>query len=410
MFRPSFISALNSEWAIAPEHIEQWLPVVDGIFNSNIEFEKGEPTLPKVISVEAASGSGKSSSKPTGAKNIQVITISGPVMKDDQYCGPAGMRTMGSWIRNADNDPAVDGILLVIDSPGGTVAGTEELSTIIKGTKKPIVAFVEDLAASAGYWIGSSADEVIANNTTAQVGSIGVLMSFDDIIPALEMIGVKRHTVTAPQSTEKTAMFDKLRKGDYEEYKKTVLAPLAEKFINTVKANRPDVKDEQLTGKLYFAKDVLGSMVDSIATFDQALQRVADMAAQSPSATLNLPNTHNMSKTEYKRLAKASGVEALESADDTITLTGDMAASVETALEAAETERARLQGLIDASTDQSARVTQLENDLAAANTRISELSKDPAAESAKITKETDGDSASDAEESFYSRFNRLRKS
>lgn len=408
MFRPSFISALNSEWAIAPEHIEQWLPVVDGIFNSNIEFEKGEPVLPKVISVEAASGSGKSSSKATGAKNIQVITISGPVMKDDQYCGPAGMRTMGNWIRNADNDPAVDGILLVIDSPGGTVAGTEELSTIIIGTKKPIVAFVEDLAASAGYWIGSSADEVIANNTTAQVGSIGVLMSFDDIIPALEKMGVKRHTVTAPQSTEKTAMFDKLRKGDYEEYKKTVLAPLADKFINTVKSNRPDVKDEQLTGKVFFAKDVLGSMVDSIATFDQALQRVADLAAQSPSATLNLPNK-TMSKTEYKRLAKASGVEALESADDTINLTGDMAASVEVALEAAENEQARLQGLVDESTNQSARVTELENDLAAANTRISELSKEPAAVTATVVKETDGIHASDAEESFFGRFSRLRE-
>lgn len=409
MFRPSFISALNLPWAISPEHIEQWLPVIDGVFNSSIEFEKGEPIQPKVISIEASSSLGKSGAKQSGVKNIQVITISGPVMKDDQYCGPAGMKSMGTWIQNADRNPDIDGILLVIDSPGGTVAGTEELSNIIKGTKKPIVAFVEDLAASAGYWIGSSANEIIANNTTAQVGSIGVLMSFDDIIPALEQMGIKRHTVVAPQSKDKVAMWEKLRKGDYEEYKNTVLAPLAEKFINTVKANRPDVKDDQLTGKVFFAKDVLGSMVDSIGSIDFALQRVADLAAAVPSATLNSQN-NNMSKTEYKRLAKASGVEALESADGTVTLTGEMADAVETALEAAETEQARLQGLIDASNDQSARVTELEGQLSEANTRISELSGKPAAEPAKVIKENDGNSASDQEESFFGRYNRLRKS
>lgn len=425
MIHPHFIhSVLNEPWAISPEFILANSVLISNLFDPKIEFERGSPTLPEIHSIEAASKKGSNTdANANQVKNIQVITITGPVMKQDQYCGPAGMKTIGQWIQQADKDNSVDGILLVLDTPGGTVAGTEELSTIIKGTQKPIVAFVEDLAASAGYWIGSSADELIANNTTAQVGSIGVLMSFDDIIPALEMIGVKRHTVTAPQSTEKTAMFDKLRKGDYEEYKKTVLAPLAEKFINTVKANRPDVKDEQLTGKVFFAKDLLGSMVDSIATFDQALQRVAqiayerEIAGNNTSANFINPQIE-MKQPELKRLAKAASVDAFESADGSIALTAEQAEAVETALEDAEI---KLSAAIDASTQsgqaatdaknesslKQTRILQLEGELQTANDRIAELSKSAGAESAEVVTEISADTETTGTVGFLGRLNEM---
>ncbi len=405
MIQPHFISAiLNEPWAISEIHALGLSSLLSRIFDPKIEFEKGSPSLPSLhaaSSPTAGPASRGSAVGDPGVKQIQVITISGPLMKNDQYCGPAGMKSMGNWIKQADKDPGVDGILLVIDSPGGTVSGTEDLGAIIKGTKKPIVAYVEDLAASAGYWLACNCDEIIANTTTAQVGSIGVLLSFMDIQPALEREGVVFHTITAPQSTEKTAMFDKIRAGEYEEYKNTVLAPLAAKFIDTVTGNRANVNESQTKGAVYFAKDVIGSLVDSIGTFDQALQRVAELA--TPSATFNPPNT-TMTKPELKRLAKAAAIPHFETADGTISLSAENALDVESALEAHETAQEDLQAKVDASTNQQARITELEGNLKTANDRIAELSKEPGADTATVDKNTDANEGLQTEGNFWSRY------
>jgi signal peptide peptidase SppA len=405
VYQPHLISAiLNEPWAIEEKAVHDLSVTIGNILNQGVVFEKGEPVAPSTHVVIAGSA-GPGGRKPQSGKsvNVAVITISGPLTKNDQYCGPAGMKSIGAWIKNADRDPDISGILLSIDSPGGTVAGTEELGNIIRDTKKPVVAFVDDLAASAGYWLASQADEIIANNSTAQVGSIGVLLSFMDIQPALELQGVKFHVITAPQSGDKVKTWNQLRAGNYEEYKENILKPLAEKFINTVKSARPAIKDEQTTANLYFAKDVVGSLVDSIGSFDVALQRVADLSVNS-----NLPNTKpNMNKPDLKRLAKASGVDAFESADGSITLTADQAVTVERALEAHETANAALQQKVTNSSNQQARVTELEGQLQTANERIVELEKDPDDKSATVQKETDG-TGDPAEEGFFERFSRLK--
>ncbi len=422
MIQPHFISAvINEPWAISEEAAVGLHSIISRIFDPNIAFEKGSPQLPSLHSAFApAAGTG--SDTPVSAvgdpsvKQIQVINISGPLMKNDQFCGPAGMKSMGAWIQEADKNPAVDGILLVIDSPGGTVSGTEELGAIIKGTRKPIIAFVEDMACSAGYWLACNCDEIIANNTTAQVGSIGVLMSFMDIQPALEKQGVVFHTVTAPQSTDKTLRFDKFRAGDYTDYKEQVLKPLGAKFIDTVTANRPNADESQYTGAVYFAKDVIGSLVDSIATFDQALQRIAELAVistqpSSQSATFNQP-TNTMTKPELKRLAIAAGVPDFESSDGSISLSTELATAVESALEANETAIGDMQLQIDASTNQQERVTELEASLQAANARIAELSNEAGADSAAAIKDTDADALDNSSPtlSFFDRFHNLSTS
>jgi len=414
MVHPHLISAIiNEPWAISEDSVLGLSQIISNIFNPNIAFEPGTPTLPSLHAVASPSAAKPGNSGLAGSgpapKQIMVVSISGVLMKNDQYCGPAGMKTMGQWIQDADRNPDVNGILLVIDSPGGTVSGTEELGAIIKGTQKPIVAFVEDQACSAAYWLASCADEIIANNTTAQVGSIGVLLSFMDVQPALEKEGVKFHTITAPQSTNKTSMFDKIRAGDYDEYKNTVLKPLADKFINTIKDNRAGVTEELLTGSVVFAQDTVNVLVDSIATFNEALQRVAELSEfAAPTAIINPPSI-TMSKPKLDRLAQAVAVDAFESADGSITLTAEQAVAVEASLEAAEnalsaseSTRASLQLQLDATAPHAARITELEGQLQTATARIAELSNEAAAETAAVIAENDGDGSADAG-SFHTR-------
>ncbi|MGL5113703.1 MAG: signal peptide peptidase SppA, partial [Beijerinckiaceae bacterium] len=88
------------------------------------------------------------------------------------------------------------GVLMIIDSPGGTVPGSEALHESLRrlAEKKPVVAVVNNLAASGGYIAAMGADRIVARQT-ALVGSIGVLFQFPNVSQLLEKVGVKVETV-----------------------------------------------------------------------------------------------------------------------------------------------------------------------------------------------------------------------
>jgi len=104
-------------------------------------------------------------------------------------------KALHSALANED----VKAVVLDIDSPGGTVPGTDELASeirAIRGGEKPIIAQVNSLAASAAYWIASAADEIVVT-PSGRAGSIGVYTAHDDLSAALEKRGIKRTYISA---------------------------------------------------------------------------------------------------------------------------------------------------------------------------------------------------------------------
>ncbi len=95
-------------------------------------------------------------------------------------------------INAAARNPDVSEILLYVDSPGGTVAGVDDLSTAVFRARqvKPVVCFCEDLAASAAYWIASQATEIVCTASTL-IGSIGIFNIIIDESELEKRIGVK---------------------------------------------------------------------------------------------------------------------------------------------------------------------------------------------------------------------------
>jgi len=77
----------------------------------------------------------------------------------------------------AANSPAVNKIVFNFNSPGGSVTGIHELANAIKAVKKPTVAYVSGMAASAAYWLAAACDEIVTD-ATAVMGSIGVIGVF----------------------------------------------------------------------------------------------------------------------------------------------------------------------------------------------------------------------------------------
>ncbi len=272
---------IKKPWAIDPEYAASALPFLIGVINNeNIKWEGPKSESPYSF-IDSRSTPGSLKEAPKGS--LAVIKMAGPLMKQDQFCGPVGMETIGQWIQEADANPNIDGILLQIDSPGGTVDGTENLSRIVSSTKKPIVGYADGLMASAAYWIGSAADEIVGNGKTTMVGSIGTMMSFADMQPVFEKAGVKFHEVFATKSEDKNKSFRQARtEGSYENIRSEFLDPLNEVFLSTVENNRKDKlklhKENVLTGKMYHAEDAKKhGLIDSIGSFDTAVKSLRNL-------------------------------------------------------------------------------------------------------------------------------------
>lgn len=398
-------SILRGKWLLEPSFAESQGAIVANFINKYTEFEHNKPDELTAFAVgieakniAAARHSWYSGFDKAPEGSIAVIRIFGALMKNDQSCGPIGTESIGEIIKAADNHHNIDAIVLHIDSPGGSVDGTEALANVVKNTKKPIISFVDGLMASAALWIGSSADEVMASTDTDEIGSVGVISTFSDIQPYWEKLGIKFHSITASTSPDKVKMWEDVRAGRYDQYRKEVLDPIDQKFMDVIRQNRPSVKDEHLTGKIFFARDVMGVFVDSLGVLDDAIIRASELAQQSNAgsngsqASINNQNKSNMSK-KYLKIQKAIGSQdALEvEADGSRTFSPDEMSAVEAALAANAGEE--LQGQLDTANKDlkaaNATISERDQTIEQLQAEVAELKKDPAEPGAKVTNPVD---------------------
>jgi signal peptide peptidase SppA len=375
-------SILRGKWLIEPSFAESQGPILANFLNRYTEFQKQEVDPMSAFAVDSKDITGVRYSRWNGGFNqapegsIAIVRLNGSLMKNDQECGPIGMESIGMIIKEANASQNIDAIVLHIDSPGGTVDGTEALANIVKGSQKPIISFVDGLMASAALWIGSSATEVIASTDTDEIGSVGVLLSFADIQPYWEKQGVAFHTIAANTSPDKVKTWEELRAGKYDAYKKEVLDPLDEKFMNTIRQNRPNVKDEHLTGKIFFAKDIMGVFVDSLGTLEDAILRASELSKEQKNsqgsngsqAEINNSKNNNMSK-KYLNIQGVLGSTPMEfEADGSRTFSEDEMTAVDGALVASNSEE--LQTQLTAANNTVAQQTAT---IATRDNRITEL-------------------------------------
>ncbi len=169
-------------------------------------------------------------------------------------------------------------LLFYFDSPGGHIDGVKELATLIKESGRPTVAVIGNRCTSAAYWLASQCDEIWAISPLAEVGSVGVMVSYRKPSASFtEMVG-EEVTVYAPQSTLKNAQLEALKRGETELLQKEVLAPIADAFIADVVAGRGarllDKGDALLAGgRMLYATEALGrGWIDKILGTRAALR------------------------------------------------------------------------------------------------------------------------------------------
>lgn len=116
----------------------------------------------------------------------------------EMYFGGTTTEGLTAAVRQLVGDETIKAIVLDIDSPGGTVGGMQEAADELFKMRgaKPIIAVADPLAASAAYWIASSANEIVVS-PSSQVGSIGVFAVHEDISKMAEDIGIKVTLISA---------------------------------------------------------------------------------------------------------------------------------------------------------------------------------------------------------------------
>lgn len=342
------------------------------------------------------------------AGSIAVIPVKGVMLKEDldDGCGyfVAGSQTIGRRIEEADKHPNIKGTILVMDGPGGTVDGTEALADVIKNTSKPVVAFVDGMIASAHYFVASSADHIILENNSASAGSIGTMVSIVDYQPYFESLGVKFHDIVSNLSSDKNKAYYQALAGNYDPIKEELLDPHAGNFINYVKANRPSVKEEALTGLHFIAQQAITmGLADEIGSFDRAIEKVNELAQQSESEGRTQFAHSSPKPKQYLNMSKLTlltallAVDALEITDEGVFLNEDQLGRIEARLaEATQLEtdlsnanlshETALQGLRDeltaarqSITDRDAIIQKRDATIAEHETTIQQLTKGPAA-------------------------------
>lgn len=171
---------------------------------------------------------------------VAIIPISGPLSKEPSIWswifGGSNYETIARDLRQAVESSEVRAIILDVDSPGGDVSGCDELSAMIDAAsrQKRVVTYVGGTCASAAYWLGSAANEIVID-ACAIVGSIGVRTTLVDTTKMEAAAGVTVYEIASDQSPLKivdpSAQADRARV-------QSMLTDLAAVFVGTVARNR----------------------------------------------------------------------------------------------------------------------------------------------------------------------------
>jgi signal peptide peptidase SppA len=193
--------------------------------------------------------------------------------------GGTSSEAFGAQFDTLVNNDQIKAIVIDVDSPGGAVSGTAELSSKIFAARgrKPIVAHVNATAASAAYWIATAADEIVVT-PSGSVGSIGVLAIHDDISGALDKAGVRKTIISAGELKTSGNPFEPL--GDEARARmQSRIDQAYDMFVTDVARNRgvpvSAVRGGFGRGDIVDARRAVNEgMADRIGTLDETITRL----------------------------------------------------------------------------------------------------------------------------------------
>lgn len=216
---------------------------------------------------------------------VAIIEIDGPLTKHGYcwWCAPYSYIEIQRLVKLAADDAAVNAILLVIDSPGGEVAGVSDLANAIFDArdKKPVHAFISDSGCSAAYYVASQAQRIYCD-VDAVVGCIGVLCVIDDWSKYYEELGIKTYPFrSAELKAAGMVTGEPMTDAAKAELQRHVMQ-LHETFVEAIVRGRGVTPEKAMLwadGRTHIGRHAKAlGLVDEITTIDAVVRELSDIS------------------------------------------------------------------------------------------------------------------------------------
>ncbi len=282
-------NVISMKWMMHPQIAVNYGAFLAGLIDGSILFEEEKPPLNAMVATpdkkiiklydnqEDENGNKSDSifdNFPKGS--ILILPLKGVLFKEDTWWS-WGTETVSNVLREAADHKNIKAAIIDTDSGGGSVDAIPPMIDQINYSreKMPVIGLA-DMAASAAYYSISATDMVIASNDiSSEFGSIGVMMSWADLQPYWEKMGVKFHKVYAPESNYKNKAFENALKGNYELLK-------FQNDVRKFRAGKIDITQKGiLNGRMFYARDAVKyGLADKLGNLDFAIEQAISMAGK----------------------------------------------------------------------------------------------------------------------------------
>ena len=208
------------------------------------------------------------------AEKVAIVPIEGEILD--------ARETLDLLHKYARNN-TVKALVVRINSPGGAIAPSQEIYSAIRKIRadgKPVIASLDSVAASGGYYIASACDPIVANSGTI-TGSIGVILQWFDMKELVSWAKLKPNTITSGVLKDAGSPYRELTAAE-REYFQTIVTQLHSQFVRDVADGRKDkLKKEDVAkvadGRIFTGEQALGlKLVDRIGTIDDAVRAAGE--------------------------------------------------------------------------------------------------------------------------------------
>lgn len=210
-------------------------------------------------------------------EKIKVVDVDGVISSNDAN------DFVVEELKKAKEDPQIKGVILNVNSPGGSVYASERIANEIKALKeaeKPVYTVMREMAASGGYYISAPTDRIYASNET-WTGSIGVIIQSYSLQGLFEKYGIKEQNITTGKMKDAGSQGRDMSKEE-KEYFQGLVDSAFDRFVKIVSEGR-GISEREVRkladGRVYDGSQALSNgLVDKIGDLDSA---IGDMASEN---------------------------------------------------------------------------------------------------------------------------------
>ncbi|MEW6062774.1 MAG: signal peptide peptidase SppA [Nanoarchaeota archaeon] len=241
---------------------------------------------------------------------IAVISVDRPIGASGSYFEDNSMdsNTLTGFIKSADKNDKVKGIIIEINSPGGSVVASKEVADAVKAVKKPKVALIREVGASGAYWVASAADVIVADPMSI-TGSIGVLGSYLEFSRLFEEYGITYQSITAGKYKDAGSPYKNLTYDERALLQKK-LDLIYDFFVTDLAKNRNINKEKMLKladGSVYLGIEAKeNGLVDYLGNKETAIEITKKMANITEAELIEYKKSRNIIDILMSRISAGS--------------------------------------------------------------------------------------------------------